>query len=379
VGVNEWGDGTRCGRVGLPEPVAGQPFLPPPMLAAPFHLGTGDANGPDTYGASDNPTWRTLEAALGELDGGECVLFPAGMGAIATVLQTLTAPGATVVLPEDGYYLTRQLMVEQLPDRVVRLVPTAGDWTADLVEGAALVLVETPSNPGMDVCDIAAVAALAHEAGALLAVDNTTATPLGQVPIELGADLTVASDTKALSGHSDVVLGHVSCADPELAGRLRTARRLRGLAPGPFEAWLAHRGLGTLDLRLARQAQNAAALVAALRGHPLVTGLRWPGSPDDPAHQVAGKQMRRFGGVFSFVLPSRAEAEELVACSRLLTAATSFGGLHSSVDRRARWGDPVAEGFVRFSCGTEDTADLVTDVLTALERVQAAGPAGGTA
>lgn len=360
-----WGDGTLCGRAGLPEPVAGQPFLPPPVFAAPFHLGDGAV---DTYGASDNPTWRTLEAALGELDGGECVLFPAGMGAIATVLATFTAPGDVVVLPSDGYYLTRQLVT----DRQARYVPTAGEWPADVCTGATLVMVETPSNPGLDVCDIAAIAELAHAAGALLAVDNTTATPLGQRPLALGADICVASDTKAVSGHSDVVLGHVSCADPALAARLRTARRTGGLAPGPFEAWLAHRGLGTLDLRLARQAQNAAALYAALRDHPLVTGLRWPGSPDDPGHALARRQMRRFGGVLSFTLPSREAAEALVTGSRLLAAATSFGGLHSTVDRRARWGDPVPEGFVRFSCGIEDTADLVADVVASLDRVHSA-------
>jgi cystathionine gamma-lyase len=367
-----WGDGTLCGRAGLPEPVAGEPFLPPPVFAAPFHLGPGDS--PFFYGANDNPTWRTLEAALGELDGGECVLFPSGMGAIATVLQTLTAPGDPVVLPGDGYYLARQLMADSLPDRPIRYVPTAAAWTPDLVDGAVLVLVETPANPGMDVCDITAVAELAHDAGALLAVDNTTATPLGQRPLALGADISLASDTKALSGHSDVVLGHVSFADPELAARIRTARRLHGLAPGPFEAWLAHRGLGTLDLRLTRQAQNAAALVDVLRGHPLVSGLRWPGSPADRDHELAKRQMRRFGGVFSFVLPSREAVEELVAGSALLTAATSFGGLHSSVDRRQQWGDPVPPGFVRFSCGTEDTADLVADVLASLDRVQSSGP-----
>lgn len=361
MGVN-WGDGTRCGRAGLPEPVAGQPFLPPPVLAAPFHLGTA---GEDFYGAADNPTWRVLEAAIGELDGGRCVLFPSGMGAIATVIRTLTEPGDTVVVPADGYYLTRELLRE----RDARPVPTAGEWTADTVAGARLVLVETPSNPGMDVCDIAAVAALARAAGALLAVDNTTATPLGQRPLELGADLAVASDTKALSGHSDVVLGHVSTTDPALADRLRTARRQAGLAPGPFEAWLAHRGLGTLDLRLGRQAANAAALVDALRDHPLVTKLRWPGDRRDPAYPVASRQMRRFGGVLSFELPSADAVAGLVAHAELLAAATSFGGLHSTVDRRARWGDPVPEGFVRFSCGVEDTDDLVTDVTTALDRV----------
>jgi cystathionine gamma-lyase len=360
----DWGDGTRCGRAGLPEPVAGQPFLPPPVFAAPFHLGGGGSG--DFYGANDNPTWRALEAAIGDLDGGHCVLFPAGMGAIAAVLNTLTRPGDVVVLPSDGYYLTRHLLTGPLADRPVRYVPTAGEWTPDLVDGARLVLVETPSNPGMDVCDIAAVAALTTAAGALLAVDNTTATPIGQRPLELGADLSVASDTKALSGHSDVVLGHVTCRDPDLAAALRTARRQGGLAPGPFETWLAHRGLGTLDLRLARQADNAAALVDALRGHPSVTGLRWPGAPDDPAYAVASKQMRRFGGVLSFELPSADAVARFLAASRLLTAATSFGGLHSTVDRRAQWGDPVAPGFVRFSCGTEDTADLVGDVLAAL-------------
>ncbi len=368
---NDWGDGTLCGRVGLPEPVSGAPFLPPPVFAAPFHLGAGESE--FFYGATDNPTWRTLEAALAELDGGDCVLFPSGMGAISTVLQTLTAPGDTVVLPGDGYYVTRTLMTEQLPDRDVRYVPTAGHWTADLLAGATLVLLETPANPGMDLCDIAAIAGLAHGAGALLAVDNTTATPIGQRPLELGADITLASDTKALSGHSDVVLGHVSCVDPEVTDRIRVARRLRGVAPGPFEAWLAHRGLGTLDLRLARQAENAAALVDALRGHPLVTGLRWPGSPEDKDHELARKQMRRFGGVFRFELPSQRVVEALVTGSKLLTAATSFGGLHSSVDRRAQWGDPVSPGFVRFSCGTEDTRDLVADVLASLDGVQSSG------
>lgn len=359
----KWGDGTRCGRAGIPEPVAGQPFLPSPVFAAPFHLGDDTQ---DFYGAADNPTWRALEAAIGELDGGHCVLFPSGMGAIATVIRVLTEPGDTVVVPSDGYYLTREL----LADHVARFVPTAGEWTADVVAGARLVLVETPSNPGMDVCDITAIAELTRAAGGLLAVDNTTATPLGQLPLELGADISVASDTKALSGHSDVVLGHVSTRDPALAARLRTARRHAGLAPGPFEAWLAHRGLGTLDLRLARQAANAAAVVDALYDHPLVTKPRWPGDPRDPAYPVASRQMRRFGGVLSFELPSQEMVEALVRHSALLVAATSFGGLHSTVDRRARWGDPVPEGFVRFSCGVEDTADLVRDVVGSLDRVQ---------
>jgi cystathionine gamma-lyase len=230
-----------------------------------------------------------------------------------------------------------------------------------------LVLVETPSNPGLDVCDITALATAAHDAGALLAVDNTTATPIGQRPLELGADIVVCSDSKALSGHSDVLLGHVTCRSADVAARIRHARTLRGGIPGPFETWLAHRGLATLDLRLARQAQNAAALYSALRGHPRVTGLRWPGAAEDPSHVIASKQMRRFNGVFTFTLSSQDAVERFLAVSKLVTAATSFGGVHSSADRRAQWGDPVPDGFLRFSAGCEDTEDLVADVLSALE------------
>ena len=248
----------------------------------------------------------------------------------------------------------------------VREVPTAGPWPQGVLDGATLVLVETPSNPGLDVCDIADAAAAAHAAGALLAVDNTTATPLGQRPLELGADVVLASDTKALAGHGDVVLGHLSVADPALAGALRAARVRGGAVPGPMEAWLAHRGLGTLDLRLARQASNARAVADAVRGHPAVADLRWPGLADDPAHAVAARQMRRWNGVLRFTLESEAAVGRFLAAARLVGSATSFGGLRSTADRRARWGDPVHPGLVRFSAGCEDPGDLVDDVLVAL-------------
>lgn len=366
-GLAASGDGTRCVHGGHDLPVTGAPLHPGPVFSAPFHLGLpGEPTPADYYGRADNPTWRQLESAIGDLDGGECVVLASGMAAIAAVLRLGAARGG-LVLPSDGYYQARALAHRELaPLGVdVREVPTAGPWP-DLT-GAGLVLVETPSNPGLEVCDIAAAAAAAHAAGALLAVDNTTATPLGQSPLALGADLTLASDTKALSGHGDVVLGHVSTRDPQLAAALRLARAQGGAVPGPMETWLAHRGLGTLDLRLARQAANAAALVELLLSHPAATDIRWPGHPDDPAHAVAAGQMRRWNGVLRFTLPSAEAVGRFLAASRLTASATSFGGLRSAADRRERWGDAVAPGLLRYSAGCEDTADLVADVRAALD------------
>ncbi|MFC5996690.1 cystathionine gamma-lyase [Pseudonocardia hispaniensis] len=366
------GDGTRCVHGGYPAAEPGAPLHPAPVLTSAFHLGVpGDPLPRDFYGRVDNPTWRALESAIGELDGGECVLFSSGMAAISAVLRTTARPGRAVVLPADGYHLARTLAEEELaPLGVpVRTVPTAGYWGGAVLEGASLVLLETPSNPGLEVCDIAAVAALAHAAGALVAVDNTTATPLGQHPLELGADLVVSSDTKAVSGHGDVVLGHVSAADPVLVGRLRAARSRGGAVPGPLETWLAHRGLGTLDLRLERQAANARAVATALRGHPAVSDVRWPGLEDDPAHAVAARQMRRWNGVLRFTLASAAAVARFLEASRLVCSATSFGGLRTSADRRERWGDAVPPGLVRLSAGCEDATDLVADVLAALDAV----------
>lgn len=362
------GDGTRCVNVG--EGLAGQPLHQGPVLAATFHLGPPDGELPaDFYGRATNPTWRALEAALGCMDGGHTVLFASGMAAVSALLRAVARPGISVVLPSDGYYAVRALAAEELaPFGVpVREVPTAGPWRDEVFDGAALVLLETPSNPGLDVCDIAALAERAHAAGALLAVDNTTATPIGQRPLELGADVVVASDSKALSGHSDLILGHVSTADPQLAERLAALRTRSGAVPGPFETWLAHRGLGTLDLRLARQAANASALADALREHPAVRAVRWPGLPTDPAFEVASRQMRRFNGVLGLELSSAAATSRFIAASALVSSATSFGGLSTTADRRARWGDPVGPGFLRLSAGCEDTDDLVADILAALE------------
>ncbi|MDT0351253.1 cystathionine gamma-lyase [Pseudonocardia charpentierae] len=365
------GDGTRCVHGGhTADGRPGAPLHAGPVLSSTFHLGPPDDELPGYfYGRPGNPTWTALEEAIGALDGGECVTFASGMAAVGAVLRLTARASAAIVLPSDGYYVTRALAHTELAPLGVEIreVPTSGPWPDGVLDGATLLLVETPSNPGLDVCDLRAAAAAAHAAGALLAVDNTTATPLGQRPLALGADLTVASDTKALSGHGDVLLGHVTAADPALAQRLREARTRTGALPGPMEAWLAHRGLGTLDLRLARQAANAEALAHALREHSAVTDVRWPGLQNDPSHAVAATQMRRWNGVLRFTLPSVDAVSRFLAASRYTASATSFGGLRSTADRRQRWGDAVAPGLVRFSAGCEDTADLVDDVVTALD------------
>ncbi|MFI7487718.1 cystathionine gamma-lyase [Micromonospora echinaurantiaca] len=370
-------DGTRCVHAGLPEPVPGEPFLPGPVFAAPYHLDPwqGPAATPNGYGRPDNPTRRLLEAAIGDLEGGVCRVFASGQAAITGLLLAVLRPGDTVLLPADGYYSVRSFAtgtLEELGVRV-RFVPTAGPYPS--LDGVRLVLVETPANPGLDVADVAALAAEARAAGALLAVDNTTATPLGQRPLDLGADLVVASGTKALTGHSDLLLGYVASRSAELLDKVTGWRSTAGAVPGAFDAWLAHRSLATLDLRLARQTANAEAIARLLADRPDVTGLRWPGLPDDPAYPVASAQMRRIPGVLSFDLGDAERVARFLAAAKLVFAATSFGGLHTTADRRAQWGDATGPGFVRFSCGVEDTVDLVADVTAALD---AAGP-GGTA
>jgi cystathionine gamma-lyase len=366
-----YGDGTRCVHAGLPAPVPGEPLLPGPVFAAPYHLDPqrGPAAAANGYGRTDNPTWRALEAAIGELEGGECVVFSSGMAAVTAVLFALLRSGDTVLLPADGYYNTRAFAQATLADFgvAVREVPTAGPYPS--MAGVRLVLLETPANPGLDVCDLAALSAAAREAGALVAVDNTTATPLGQRPLALGADLSVASGTKALTGHSDLFLGYV-VTTPDLAARIRTWRNRTGAIPGPFEAWLAHRSLSTLDLRLARQSASAAAVATALAARPEVSRVRWPGLPGDPGFEVAARQMRRIPGVVTFTLPDAEHAVRFLTATRLVTAATSFGGTHTSADRREQWGDPVAPGLVRLSCGIEDTDDVVADITQALEKAR---------
>lgn len=367
------GDGTLAVRAGLPEPVKYEPTLPGPVFAAHFHL-PGEPTGPYTYGRDENPTWTHLERAISALEapgesGVETLVFASGMAAISAVLFSQLKAGDVVVVPSDGYQAL-PLAHEQLRAYgvEVRSAPTGGDAQLSVLAGAKLLWIETPSNPGLDVCDLRRLADAAHEAGALVAVDNTLATPLGQRPLQLGADFSVASDTKGMTGHGDLLLGHVSCRDAARAAEVRRWRKIVGAIPGPMEAWLAHRSLATLQLRIDRQCGTALTLAETLSGHQHVTGLRHPGLPGDPSHEVAARQMRRFGSVISFELPDRAWAEHFLGALHLVEEATSFGGVRSTAERRGRWGgDAVPEGFVRFSVGAEDPEDLIADVLRALD------------
>jgi cystathionine gamma-lyase len=360
-------DGTRVVHAGLPEPAPGEPFLPGPVFAAPYHLDPVEGPGDNGYGRPDNPTRRALEAAIGELEGGHVRAFASGQAAITGMLLATLRAGETVALPSDGYFTVRAFAEGTLRDLGVStvLVPTAGPYPS--FDGVRLVLLETPANPGLDVCDLPAVSAAAHAAGALVAVDNTTATPLGQRPLELGADLVVASGTKALTGHSDVLLGYVATGDDEMLARMTTWRAQTGGIPGAFDAWLAHRSLATLDVRLARQTGNAEAVATLLAARSDVAGVRWPGLPADPSYRIARAQMRRIPGVVSFDLGTAERVARFLTASSLVFAATSFGGVHTTADRRAQWGDDTSAGFVRLSCGIEDSEDLVADLTAALD------------
>ncbi|MBD0423553.1 cystathionine gamma-lyase [Streptomyces sp. TRM S81-3] len=367
------GDGTRAVRAGLPEPVKYEPTLPGPVFAAHFHL-PGDPTGPYTYGRDENPTWTRLEQAIGELeapgrDDVQTLVFASGMAAISSVLFSQLRAGDAVVLPDDGYQVLPLVRAQLEAFGVeVRTAPTGGDAQLGVLDGAKLLWIETPSNPGLDVCDVRRLVEAAHARGALVAVDNTLATPLGQRPLELGADFAVASGTKQLTGHGDILLGYVAGRDAEAMAAVRRWRKIVGAIAGPMEAWLAHRSLATLHLRVDRQNATALKVAEALRERPEVTGLRYPGLPDDPSHKIASQQMRRYGCVVSFTLPTRARADRFLDALRLVDDATSFGGVRSTAERRGRWGgDAVPEGFIRLSVGAEDPDDLIADLVRALE------------
>jgi cystathionine gamma-lyase len=341
-------------HAGLPARADGEPFLPGPTFAAPYHL----AGDPDAsrfnYGRYDNPTWARLESALGELEGGQALVFASGMAAVTAVVVPALTPGDVLVAPSDAYTGIRALARDVLGPRgvEVRLVPTSDAAMREALPGATLVWMESPSNPGLDVLDVAALASEARAAGAAVAVDNTLAGPLRQRPLELGADFSVTSASKHLSGHSDIVLGVVAVADDDRAAALRSWRSATGSIPGPFEAWLAHRSLATLALRLERQEASAATIAQRLRERDDVTDVRWPD----------------VGSVVCFDLGSQARAQAFLDASDLVAEATSFGGLHSNAERRGRWGtDEVSPGYIRLNVGIEDAADLIADLEHALD------------
>jgi cystathionine gamma-lyase len=324
-----------------------------------------------TYGRFHNPTWTAWEEALGVLEGGEAVAYASGMAATMAVFGVTLKPGSVLVLPSDSYYSTRVVASSWWKSFGVelRMAPTRGNAQADVLDGATLLWIETPSNPQLDVCDIRALVAAARARRVLTAVDNTTATAYLQQPLALGATFSVASDTKMLTGHSDLVLGHVATGDAERAAALRTWRTQHGAIPGPMEVWLAHRSLATLPLRASHQSAAALRLATALTSAPGVAAVHYPGLPEHPAHATAKAQMSAFGCVVSFDLVTRQRAEAFLQALTLVREATSFGGVHSSAERRARWGgDAISDGFIRFSVGCEPADDIVDDVMQALAR-----------
>jgi cystathionine gamma-lyase len=354
---------------GYPSPKIAGAFVPPLQFSSTYGAPGDPAHHQLTYGRFHNPTWTAWEAALGALDGGHAVSFASGMAAIAAVFGVSVQPGDVVVLPADSYYTTRVLASNWLSKIgiQVRQAPTRGDAQADVLEGAQLLWLETPTNPQLDVCDIQRLAAVARSHGVLVVVDNTTATGYLQQPLALGADYVVASDTKALTGHSDLVLGHVATPDGDRATALRTWRTQQGAIPGPMETWLAHRSLATLPLRLTRQCASALQIAGRLSSNQSVEAVYYPGLANHPGHAVAARQMQAFGPVVSFDLGTRRRAEVFLGALTLVREATSFGGVHSTAERRARWGgDAISEGFIRFSVGCEAIDDLLEDVDTAL-------------
>ena len=374
-------DATRIIRSTLTPVATGEPIHHGPVFAAPFHTPGDPEEGAYTYARDHNPTWTAVESALAGMESGDgytakALVYGSGMAAISAVFSAVLKPGDVAVLPSDCYFGARALMQDILIPLGVemRLAPTAGDAQAALLEGAKLLWLESPSNPTMDVCDIAALSNVAHEAGALVGVDNTTATPLGQSPLALGADFSVSSDTKMIGGHGDLLAGHVAVREGatdasgmNLYDRLAKVRTRSGAILGPMEAWLLLRSIASLPLRLERSCENALALAEFLGTRGEVSAVMYPGLPSALGHAVARRQMRSFGPVLSFVLKDQAKADDFLSRAQLITDATSFGAIHTTAERRKRWGhDNIPDGLIRLSAGCEAIEDLVDDIAQAL-------------
>ncbi len=332
-------------------------------------------DGDQVYGRFANPAWTAFEQTLAALEGGPALLFGSGMAAISAVLAQVPH-GARVVAPQSAYSGTVALLhrlraAGRIELTEVPIADTAATIAAFSAPPApAMVLLESPTNPLMDVADLPALIEAAHAAGAVVAVDNTFATPLGQRPLDLGADLVLHSVTKYLSGHSDVVLGALAWRDDDRWREPLTEHRLlNGAIAGPMEAMLALRGVRTLAVRLDRACANAMTLAERLLEHPAVLRVRYPGLPGDPGHERASAQMRTFGAMVSIEVRDAEAAEQVCANTRIWAHATSLGGVESSLERRRRHAmEPVVvpEGLIRLSVGIEDVEDLWRDLDDAL-------------
>jgi cystathionine gamma-synthase len=366
-----------------PDPLTGA-VVPPLSLATTYRQSAVGEHQGFEYSRSGNPTRATLEACLATLEGGAGGLaFASGLAAEHAVLHLLR-PGDHLLLSNDAYGGTFRLI-----DKVhgpLGITYTAVDLTdVDAVAAAwrpatRLVWVETPSNPMLNVVDIAAVADVAHAQGGLAVVDNTFATPYLQQPLALGADLVVHSSTKYLGGHSDVVGGFVAGADAGLVEQIAFYQNAMGGVPGPFDCYLVLRGIKTLALRMDRHNDNAAAVADALRAHPAVDHVLYPGLPEHPGHKVATSQMRGFGGMVSFLVRGgEGPAMEVARSTEVFTLAESLGAVESLIEHPHRMthssvaASPLAvdPGLIRLSVGVESAADLVGDITAALDRATA--------
>ncbi len=363
-----------------PDPTTGS--VVPPIYATSTYAqdGVGGLRGGYEYSRTANPTRTALEECLAALeDGRRGLAFASGMAAEDTLLRTVLKPGDHLVIPDDAYGGTFRL-VSQVAKR------WGVSWTAapvsdvDAVRAAVrpetkVVWVETPTNPLLNIGDIAALAAVARDASALLVVDNTFATPYLQQPLALGADVVVHSTTKYCGGHSDVVGGALVVRDDELGELLAYHQNAMGGVASPFDAWLVLRGLKTLAVRMDRHCDNAERIVEVLSGHSKVTHVLYPGMAEHPGHEVAAKQMRRFGGMVSFRVAG-GEKAALEVCDRaqLFTLGESLGGVESLIEHPARMTHASAAGsalevpadLVRLSVGIENVDDLVADLVQAL-------------
>jgi cystathionine gamma-synthase len=339
------------------------PLSPPVVLASNFR-GIGYTR------EEGSPTWEALESAIGALEGGETVAFSSGMAATAAVIERLPA-GARVVGPAVAYTGVRRLLSEREAAGHFELESvdmTDTGAVARAVEGAALLWVETPTNPMVGIAELDRLIEAAHAAGAEVAVDTTFATPLLQRPLELGADVAMHSATKFIGGHSDLLLGIATARDPARAETLRHVRGTIGATPGALESFLALRGLRTLAVRLERGSASAAVLAERLAAHPAVSAVHYPGLASDPGHERARRLMDGFGAMLAFEVAAGADAAQAVAERvRVFVHATSLGGVESLIERRRRYAAEVApDALLRVSVGIEHVEDLWEDLARAL-------------